>query len=193
MIEVNNTDELCCACTIVTMKEYVDGDPDKQYDNLRRGKPIQERLAKQLHREAVVLEGPCGYEELKTFQTFLGRQGYKIIVVDYVSCARIFQGNVDEYDKVIYFVKHGAHFNGLRSMPAFLNRSYFCPDCCKRYDVEDAANHSCLGRNCSGCQRTSSWKNKGGCPDLNLERNVSFTAETVSGIFMIQIVTRIMK
>ena len=94
-IKINNTDELCCDRAIVTMKEYVDGDPDKQYDNLRRGKPIQERLAKQLHRDEGVPEGPCGYEELEKFQTFLGRQGYKIIVVDYVSCARIFQGNVD--------------------------------------------------------------------------------------------------
>ena len=135
MIKIDNSDELCCARAIVTMKEYADGDPDKQYVNLRRGRPIQERLAKQLHREAGVPERPCGYEQLEKFQTFLGRQGCKIIVVGYVSCARIFQGNVDEYDKVIYLVKHSAHFNGLRSMPAFLNRSYFCPDCCKGYDV----------------------------------------------------------
>lgn len=118
MIKIDNSDELCCARAIVTMKEYVDGDPDEQYVDLPRGRPIQERLAKQFHREAGVPEGPCGYEELEKFQTFLWRQGYKIIVVDYVSCARIFQGNVDDYDKVIYLVKHGAHFNGLRSMPA---------------------------------------------------------------------------
>ena len=50
MITINDpNDDLCCARAIVTMKEYVDGDPDKQYDNLRRGRPIQERLAKQLH------------------------------------------------------------------------------------------------------------------------------------------------
>lgn len=85
MIKINNTDELCCARAIVTMKKIRGWG----------GKPIQERLAKQLHRETGVPEGPCGYEELKKFQTFLGRQGYKIIVVDYVSCARIFQGNVD--------------------------------------------------------------------------------------------------
>ena len=116
MIKITNSDEICCARAIVTMKEYVDGDPDKQYNNLCRGRPIQERLAKQLHREAGVPEGPCGYEELEKFQAFLGRQSYKIIVVDHVSCAFIFQGNVNEYDKVIYLVKHGAHFNGLRSI-----------------------------------------------------------------------------
>ena len=87
------------------MKEYVNGDPDKQYVNLRRGRPIQARLAKQLHQDADVPEGPCGYEELEKFQTFLGPQRYKLIVVDYVSCACIFQGNVDQYSKVIYLLK----------------------------------------------------------------------------------------
>ena len=99
MIKITNSDDLCCARAIVTMKAYVDG-TYKQYDILRRGRNIQERLAKQLHREANVPEGACGFEELKNFQEYLGPKGYKIIVVDYVSCACIFQGNVDEYDKV---------------------------------------------------------------------------------------------
>ena len=85
-------------------------------------------------------------------------------MVDYISCCIIFQGNVNEYNKVIYLVKHGAHFNGLRSIIAFLNRSYFCSDCCKGYNTEDAANHSCMRRNCSSCQRTRC--QKGGCPDF---------------------------
>ena len=167
IIKIKNTDELCCARAIVTMKGYVDGDPDKQYDNLRRGRPIQARLAKQLHKDANVPEGPCGYEELDKFQAFLGPQGYKIIVVDYVSCSCIFQANVDQYNKVIYLLKHESHYNGLRSMIAFLNRSYFCPDCCKGYNTEEAAHHSCMGRYCSSCQSTRSHKNKGGCPDFS--------------------------
>ena len=76
MIKIKNTDQICCARAIVTMKEYVDGDPQKQYRNLRDGGLIQERLAKQLHQETGVPEGPCGYEELEKFQTFLGPQGY---------------------------------------------------------------------------------------------------------------------
>ena len=146
------------------MKAYVDG-TYKQYDNLRRGRNIQERLAKQLHREANVPEGACGFEELKNFHEYLGPKGCKIIVADYVSCACIFQGNVDEY-KVMYLLKHENRYNDLRSMITFMNRSYFCPDCCKGYNTEDAAHHSCLGRNCASCQRTRSQKSKGGCPDF---------------------------
>ena len=167
MIPIKNSDELCCARALVTMKEYVDGDPDKQYDNLRRGRPIQECLAKQLHQDAGVPEGPCGFDELEQFQAFLGPQGYKIIVVDYTSCACIFQGDVNCYEKVIYLLKHDGHYNGLRSIAAFLNRSYFCPDCCKGFDVDDAAHHSCRGRNCNSCQCTRSQKNNGGCPDFS--------------------------
>ena len=166
MIKITNKVDLCCARAIVTMKEYVDGDPQKQYDNLRRGRPIQARLAKQLHRDANVPEGPSGYEKLEKFQAFLGPKGYKIIVVDYVSCAIPFKGNVDEYNKVIYLIKHGDHFNGLRSMIALLNRSYFCPDCCKGYNTEDAAHHSCMGRSCSSSHRTRSQKDQGDCPNF---------------------------
>ena len=70
MIKITNKDDLCFARAIVTMKAYVDGDPQKQYDNLRRGRPIQERLAKKLHRDAEVPEGPWGYEELEKFKRF---------------------------------------------------------------------------------------------------------------------------
>lgn len=35
MVQIDNSDELCCESVIVTMKEYVDGDPNKQYRNLR--------------------------------------------------------------------------------------------------------------------------------------------------------------
>ena len=154
---------------------------------------MQARLAKQLHRDANVPEGSCRYEELEKFQAFLGPKGYKIIVVDYVSCAILFKGNVDEYNKVIYLSKHGDHFNGLRGMIAFLNRSYFCPDCCKGYNTEDAAHHSCMGRSCSSSKEHFPRKVKAVAPILNLENNVPFTAKTVSVISTVQTVSRPIK
>ena len=64
---------------------------------MRYGRPIQERLVKQLHGEAGIPKGPCGYAELEKFQVYLGQQKYKLIVVDYISCAIIVNGKVDEY------------------------------------------------------------------------------------------------
>lgn len=73
VIQIKNNDDLCCARSMVTMREKAD--EGNQFDNLRGFLPIQETLAKILHEEAGVLEGPCGYAELQQFQTFLGPQG----------------------------------------------------------------------------------------------------------------------
>ena len=65
MVTIKNKDNLCCARAIVTMKESAD--KGSHYQNLRKGKPIQERWAKLLHQEAGVPEGLCGYGELQKF------------------------------------------------------------------------------------------------------------------------------
>ena len=44
----------------------------RQWDNLKRGRPMQQRQAQELHRQAGVAEGPCGLEELRQFQQALG-------------------------------------------------------------------------------------------------------------------------
>ena len=49
--------------------------------NLRNGRPIQEHLAKFLHQEACVPEGPCDLTHVEEFQDFLGPQGDQIVVV----------------------------------------------------------------------------------------------------------------
>lgn len=49
----------------------------------------------------------------------------------------------------------GNHFPGLRSVPALLNRSYYCNHCEKGYDHEDFSHHNCFGQNCSACKRTN--------------------------------------
>lgn len=76
MVRIKNKDDPCCARVIVTMKERVD--KGSQFNNLRNGRPIQERLAKRLHQEAGVPEGTCGFEELTQFQEFLGPQVYQL-------------------------------------------------------------------------------------------------------------------
>ena len=73
VVTIQNKDNLCLARATLTMKERVDN--GSQYQKLRKGRPIQERLAKMLHREAGVPGGPCGFEELEKFQDFLGPQG----------------------------------------------------------------------------------------------------------------------
>ena len=127
VISVKNTDNLCLARALVTMKEWVDQDPDKHYENLRKGYPIQERLAKLLHRDAGVPEGTCGLEEVLQMQKYLFPRGYQIKIFHGQNGALWFhKEEFDEAPKKLCLMKTGEHFHGVKSVPALLNRSYYC-------------------------------------------------------------------
>ena len=129
-VTIKNRDELCCARAIVTMKALVDANGnarDHRYHNLKQGRPVQERLAKELHRLAGVPEGPCGISELQKFQAVL--PGYQIKVM-----------SIDHYD-------------GCNSSSGFLSKSYFCDECNRGYNTEDCEHHPCEGKWCPSCHR----------------------------------------
>jgi len=84
-VTIKNDNDLCCARAIVTMKAYVDAgndshDPD--YHNLKKGRPVQQRKAKELHRDVGVPKGPCGIAELKKFQAALPGYQLKVVPID---------------------------------------------------------------------------------------------------------------
>ena len=155
IIIINNNDELCCARAIVTMRAFchknegVDG--FRQWENLKRGLPVQEHQAKQLHQQAGVAEGPCGIEELRQFQQALG-PSYQLLAMTRIKpFDLIFKG--EEAPNIIRLLKADDHFDGLTSFPAFLNRSYYCVECQRGFNTDDKANHICQGRRCSACGR----------------------------------------
>ena len=99
----------------------VDGFRD--WDNLKRGRPVQQRQAQELHQQAGVAEGPCGLPELRQFQQALGPQ-YQLLVMTL-----------------------------MKSFPAFVNRSYYCVDCERGFNTNDRTNHTCQGNRCRACGR----------------------------------------
>ena len=152
VITVKNTDNLCLARALVTMKELVDGDPDKQFVNLRRGRPIQERMAKLLHRDAGVPEGTCGYKEIQQFQDYLGELGYQIKIFLGQNGALWFHNEeFDEKPKKLFLVKVEDHFHGVTSVPALLNQSFYCHHCNCGFNQQDAEHHNCERLNCDKC------------------------------------------
>ena len=174
VIQIKNKDDLCLARGIVTMKERAD--EGSHYHNLRQGKPIQERWARLLHQEAGVPEGPCGFEELQKFQDFLGPQGYQLIVVEPSKCLVVFKDpTYNESPHVIGLVKYNGHYDGLTSIPALMNRSYYCRHCDRGYNTQDAQHHNCQSQNCVACCRQNktcpnfaTWvKPTVHCPDCN--------------------------
>ena len=160
IVTIKNSDALCCARAIVTMKAYVDAnynsrDPD--YKNLNQGRPIQGRRARELHRLAGVPEGPCGIPELKKFQAALPHHRIKVI-----SLAPPYQVIFDGAPfgtKIIRLIKVHDHYNGCNSFNGFLSNSYFCDDCNRGYNTDDFKHHPCKGKWCRSCERKD-------CPDF---------------------------
>ena len=77
IVTINNDDQLCCASAIVTTKAYLDeGHEGLNEKNLRKGCPIQEKMAKELHQKANVPDGPYGLKELQQSQDTL--PGYQM-------------------------------------------------------------------------------------------------------------------
>ena len=125
----------CFPRAFVTTKAYVDKDP--HFKELAQGRKFQEFLAKQLHREAGVPEGPYGRAEIQQFQAHVGSEGNQIIVLEGQQGMIWYKDHTyDDAHKKICLFKVQNHFHGLRSIPALLNRSYYFHHCKKGYDHE---------------------------------------------------------
>ena len=162
VVTIQNDDELCCARAIVTMKAYADADydsRDRDYKNLKQGRPVQERLAKELHQLAGVPEGPCGRAELEKFQAVLPHHQIKVISRT-PPYQVIFVGTPPQRTtKIIRIIKEDDHYNGCNSFNGFMSNSYFCDYCNRGYNQNDIDHHPCDGKWCRSCERKN-------CPDF---------------------------
>ena len=160
VIYINNDDDLCCARAIVTIKAKRDKHP--QYKSMGQGRPIQERLAKQLHHEACVPEGPCGLEEFALFQSHLSEYQIVVVSVDH-GYQIIYRGTSQPEDKPLILIKVGVHYHACHSLSGLLERNYYCVECEKTFDHNDLNHHRCPGKNCFACHQE-------GCPDYKNSR-----------------------
>ena len=160
IIAINNNDELCCARAIITMQAFchrqegVDG--HRNWENTKRGLPIQQQLARELHEKAGVPEGPCDIPQLQQFQQALGPQYQLVVMTRMYPFLLIFIG--PDAPNMIRLLKSNEHFDGCTSFPAFLDRSYYCLECQRGFNTNDKAHHPCKGKRCSACARFN-------CPD----------------------------
>lgn len=69
ILQINNTDDRCCAWAIVTAIARVE--KDAQWENTRKGFHIQMLMAIQLHELAIVPLTKCGMDGVKQFQADL--------------------------------------------------------------------------------------------------------------------------
>ena len=153
IISINNKDQLCCARAIVTMRAHChkndDVDGHRNWENLKRGLPVQEKQARELHNQAGVAEGPCGIQQLEKFQKALGPRYQLIVMTRLKPFFIIFKGHDAPHQ--IRLLKSNEHYDGCTSFPAFINKSYYCLNCEKGFNVDDKSHHSCRGKRCSAC------------------------------------------
>jgi len=152
------------------------------YERLRDAKgqnTRQLKLAKILHRQAGVPEGPCGLPELEKFQIYLSTQTppYQLKVFTDIVKKPIFIGRqkADE-DHILVLIKSNNHFDGCGSLLGFMNRSYWCRDCDKAFNTKDWAHHSCQGRVCKACGSKP-------CPDKTPFKSPELECPDCHGLF----------
>jgi len=121
IIWVQNNDELCCAQALVTAKSRLDEHP--KWHSIRQGRgPLQRTLALQLHDEARVPAGPCGYDALTAFSAAPSLVGYQIILVDVHRSFHITTFG-DTQDKQLILLHEQGNYDVITRLPGFLGSS----------------------------------------------------------------------
>ena len=115
VVVINKDDELCCARALLTTKAYQDQDP--RYRDIRQGRPVQGKWARELHWLVDVLEGPRGLNEIALFQLYLF--DYQIVVKSVDHSYQIYKGPEQAEDKQLILIKDDAHFHAWNSIKGF--------------------------------------------------------------------------
>lgn len=161
VILIENKDELCARAIIILHACVYEGNRGHSYCNLRKGCPIQTRLAKELHHLAGVPEGPWGIP-LQKFQAVLPNYRVKVLSVDSPHC--IIYHSETSLHKHIFLLTVDDHYHGCNSFGGFLVHSYFCHDCNCMYNHDDLQHHLCKGKWCRSCERKD-------CPDFSAAKH----------------------
>ena len=153
VIRINNYDDLCCARAIVTAKAHQDyGSGHWITRSCKRGFPLQEQYARELHNQAGVPLGACGLAETQLFQNSLSE--YQLIVIDAeLGYQLIFKGQPKPKEKQLVLIKHKEHYHTCTSLTGFFGTSYYCTECEKSFAVDDSRHHRCKGKRCYACQQ----------------------------------------
>jgi hypothetical protein len=145
IVRIQNRDELCLARALVVARAKIDKDSrDRQIR--RSDRPLQARMARELHQKACVPIGPCGIEEVKQFQVYLSEYQINIVSKEYGDKI-IYTG--PEKEEKIYLYLHDKHYDVITTMPGFLARAYYCHTCKKGYSNRE--KHLCPGA-CQCCR-----------------------------------------
>ena len=147
IVSIRNSDAICCARAIVTGQAMAL--QSRRLKQIMRGRPVQTRLAKELHRKAQVPFHDCGLAEIDLFQNVL--TDFQIKVISFASNnSLIYEGPKRNKKIILYF--NDNHFDVInpKKLPAFFGKRYFCDKCNTYYN--DIRTHPCFNM-CKVCER----------------------------------------
>ena len=125
IIRVQNKDETCLAHALVVSIAKIENDNRYRYIPGHR-KPLQARLALDLHEKANVSIGLCGLDEVKQFQSYLTE--YQINIV-----SKEHQNSIIYSEPYLFL--HDTHYDIITSMLAFFARKKYCYTCKKKHMI----------------------------------------------------------
>ena len=147
VINLINTDNMCCLRAILIAIRYCDNYEDKlNYSKQNNSKLNADVIYFQ--KNLNLPDDGCGIEELKQIEIFI--EEYCITVIDgsaIKSNSFLYRGPKNK--KFIYLLYLNGHYSVITSMKAFLDRSYYCNYCNIGYN--NAHKHSCIEL-CNSCK-----------------------------------------
>ena len=154
VIQIKNDDNICLARAIVVAKAKIE--EHEKYEQIRKGRRIQDELANKLHEEAGVMKDLCGLSEISEFARYID---YNIVIVEYPD--KIVYKTEMKDKKNIYILKTMNHYDTITSIKAFLSKRNFCEKCMKGYEHNHSCEFKCnicLTEGCKGYDNISKWK-----------------------------------
>ena len=165
LLQIKNKDELCCARAIITQISRIEeGVDSKEYDNIKRGRKLQEERAIELHEQSGVPQGKCGIKEIIAFEYL---EDYQITVIDEMNTIIYPDVRSKEYKlkddiNCIYLYFSNDHYDLIinTKLAGFFSKDHFCHKCKKTYKVKD--KHKCIFK-CNMCCQSN-------CPVLKMKQ-----------------------
>ena len=161
VVQITNSDKLCCARAICVAKAWIHKDEGNRqklvYENAKKCDTVRSRMAHQLHEDAGIPLGACGHQELKKFQDFLAPDYQLKVMATSYPYMMVFVGPEAPHIIRLLLQKHDdsetGHYDTCTSYAGFLERSYFCDQCNKGFDHNNFRYHPCEGRRCHACKQ----------------------------------------
>lgn len=156
IVTIKNHDNLCGISSFLVAKELIDG---KKTSNITRDKGMRSIInkSKKLAKILNLPDRPCTFEDIRVLEEYFKEYQVTIYNEDFKLTGKPFYIGIPGKHKFIYLLLFNNHYNVIRSMTGFLNSSYFCHYCKKKYD--HITKHWC-NMVCFYCRQTNCAQSK---------------------------------